>query len=222
MADTGIQQILLRHLAHYENAEQAFSPEGIEEMNRHLTELNGGKPHQPIYKVRKYEQADKYPVGQRNCKAAQFVEAEKGTNLYFAVYEAESEPHKRSFATIPLREAVLRLKKGLPVALETNMAGEKLKFVLSPLDLVYVPTPEDLARGQVQLPLDKKRIYKMVSSSGNQCFFVLANVASAIVDKYEFSSKNKMERSVTEEMEMIKEICLPLDVDRLGNVHLRQ
>lgn len=220
VADTGIQQILLRHLAHYENAEQAFSPEGIEEMNRHLTELNGGKPHQPIYKVRKYEQADKYPVGQRNCKAAQFVEAEKGTNLYFAVYEAESEPHKRSFATIPLREAVLRLKKGLPVALETNMAGEKLKFVLSPLDLVYVPTPEDLARGQVQLPLDKKRIYKMVSSSGNQCFFVLANVASAIVDKYEFSSLNKMERAVTGEM--IKEICLPLDVDRLGNVHLRQ
>lgn len=105
------------------------------------------------------------------------------------------------------------VEKGLPVALETNMAREKLKFVLSPLDLVYVPTPEDLARGQVQLPLDKKRIYKMVSSSGNQCFFVLANVASAIVDKYEFSSLNKMERAVTGEM--IKEICLPLDVDRL-------
>ena len=46
------------------------------------------------------------------------------------------------------------------------------------------------------------------------------NVASAIVDKYEFSSLNKMERAVTGEM--IKEICLPLDVDRLGNVHLRQ
>lgn len=34
VADTGIQQILLRHLVHYENAEQAFSPEGIEDMNK--------------------------------------------------------------------------------------------------------------------------------------------------------------------------------------------
>lgn len=220
VADTGIRQILLRHLDHYENAEQAFLPEGIEEMNRNIKDLNGGKPHQPIYKVRKYEQADKYPVGQRNCKAAQFVEAEKGTNLYFAVYEAESESYKRSFATIPLREVVSRLKEKLPEVPETNAAGAKLKFALSPLDLVYVPTPEDLKRGQVKLPLDKKRIYKMVSSSGSQCFFVLVNVSSAIVDKYEFSSLNKMERAVTGEM--IKEICLPLDVDRLGNVHLRQ
>lgn len=94
--------------------------------------------------------------------------------------------------------------------------------MLSPLDFVYVPTPEELKLGQVQLPLNKKRIYKMVSCSDARCFWVPVNVASAIVDKYEFSSKNKMERSVTEEMEIIKEICLPLDVDRLGNVHLRQ
>lgn len=95
-----------------------------------------------------------------------------------------------------------------------------MKFVLSPLDLVYVPTPEELKLGQVQLPLNKKRIYKMVSCSDARCFWVPVNVASAIVDKYEFSSLNKMERAVTGEM--IKEICLPLDVDRLGNVHLRQ
>lgn len=220
VADTGIQQILLRHLVRYENAEQAFSPEGIEEMNRHLTELNGGKPHQPIYKVRKYEQANKYPVGQRNCKAAQFVEAAKGTNLYFAIYEAESEPHKRSGITISLREAVSRLKKGLPAAPETNADGEKLKFVLSLLDLVYVPTSEDLAQGKVQLPLDKKRIYKMVSCTGDECHFLPANVAVPIVKKFEFFSLDKMASALTGEV--IKNVCLPLDVDRLGNVHLRQ
>lgn len=224
VADTGIQQILLRHLVHYENAEQAFSPEGIEDMNKNLKELNNGRPHQPIYKVRTYTQGVKSAVGQRNCKAAQFVNGAKGTNLYFAVYEGtegEVSESKRSFATFSLRDVLPCLKDGKPVIPEFDKKGKRLKFVLSPLDLVYVPTPEELKLGQVQLPLNKKRIYKMVSSNGIQCFFVLANVASAIVDNFEFSTQNnKMGRAVTGEM--IKEICLPLDVDRLGNVHLRQ
>ena len=223
VADTGIQQILLRHLVHYENAEQAFSPEGIEDMNKNLKELNNGRPHQPIYKVRTYTQGVKSAVGQRNCKAAQFVNGAKGTNLYFAVYEGtegEVSESKRSFATFSLRDVLPCLKDGKPVIPEFDKKGKRLKFVLSPLDLVYVPTPEDLKLGQVQLPLNKKRIYKMVSCSDARCFWVPVNVASAIVDKYEFSSLNKMERAVTGEM--IKEICLPLDMDRLGNVHLRQ
>lgn len=224
VADTGIQQILLRHLVHYENAEQAFSPEGIEDMNKNLKELNNGRPHQPIYKVRTYTQGVKSAVGQRNCKAAQFVNGAKGTNLYFAVYEGkegEVSESKRSFATFSLRDVLPCLKDGKPVIPEFDKKGKRLKFVLSPLDLVYVPTPEELKLGQVQLPLNKKRIYKMVSCSDARCFWVPVNVASAIVDNFEFSTQNnKMGRAVTGEM--IKEICLPLDVDRLGNVHFRQ
>lgn len=56
----------------------------------------------------------------------------------------------------------------------------------------------------------------MVSSSGNQCFFIGENVAKSIVDKVEFTSLNKAERATTGEM--IKETCLPIKVDRLGNV----
>ena len=56
----------------------------------------------------------------------------------------------------------------------------------------------------------------MVSSSGNQCFFVNNRVANTIVNKVEYSPLNKMERAVTGEM--IKEICIPIKVDRLGNV----
>ena len=61
ITDTGIQTILKRHLKHYVDDKgkcdcaAAFSPEGIAEMNEHLTELNGGKPHKPIYKVREKE-----------------------------------------------------------------------------------------------------------------------------------------------------------------------
>ena len=37
-----------------------------------------------------------------------------------------------------------------------------------------------------------------------------------IVDKYEFSPLNKMERAISNEM--IKEICIPVKVVRLGNI----
>lgn len=53
VTDTGIQKILLRHLEANDNKpELAFSPEGIEEMNKNIVQLNNGRFHQPIYKVR--------------------------------------------------------------------------------------------------------------------------------------------------------------------------
>ena len=119
VTDTGIQKILFRHLeANDNNAEQAFSPEGIEEMNKNILTLNNGKWHQPIYKVRVYEKADKFAVGQTGNKSSKFVEAAKGTNLFFAVYETEQEDkvtgkmvRKRTYATIPLNVVIDRQKR---------------------------------------------------------------------------------------------------------------
>ena len=138
VTDTGIQKILLRHLeANGDNADLAFSPEGIEAMNKNIIALNGGKYHQPIYKVRVYEKADKFAVGQTGNKSAKYVEAAKGTNLFFAIYETEQEDKdtgtlvkKRSYATIPLNVVIDRQKCGLPSAPE-NQNGKLPKFVLS-------------------------------------------------------------------------------------------
>ena len=66
------------------------------------------------------------------------------------------------------------------------------------------------------MPVNVDRIYKMVSATGNRCFFVKATVASPIIDKYEYSSMNKMERAITGEK--ITEVCVPVKVDRLGNI----
>ena len=223
VTDTGIQKILLRHLeANRNNAELAFSPEGIEAMNKNIIELNDGKWHQPIYKVRVYEKADKFAVGQTGNKSTKYVEAAKGTNLFFAIYETELEDKstgeiikKRSYATIPLNVVIDRQKQGLPSAPEDEN-GNLPKFVLSPNDLVYVPTKEEIVNGNITYPLDKTRIYKMVSCTGNQCFFIQSYASNIIVDKYEYSALNKMERAITGEM--IKEICIPIQVDRLGNI----
>lgn len=223
VTDTGIQKILLRHLeSKAGNPELAFSADGIDEMNRNLVQLNNGRFHQPIYKVRIYEKADKFAVGQKGNKSSKYVEAAKGTNLYFAVYETNSLNtetgkviKKRNYATIPLNVVMERLKQGLPPA-PADENGNEPKFVLSPNDLVYVPTLDEMNNEYIQNPIDFKRVYRMVSSSGYQCFFVRHNVASSIVDKFEFSSLNKMERALTGEM--IKEVCIPIKVDRLGNI----
>ncbi len=217
VADSAIQKIMLRHLEQHDGkAELAFSPDGIDEMNRNIVSLNDGKHHQPIYKVRVYEKAEKFAVGQTGNKSSKFVEAAKGTNLFFAVYEEDTFDKKtgevvkkRSYRTIPLNEAINKMKQGLPL-------DEKAAFILSPNDLVYVPTEEERKSSRVNMPLDKERIYKMVSSSKFQVYFVQERVAATIQDKFEFSPLNKMERALTGEM--IKEICIPIKVDRLGNI----
>ena len=159
ITDTGIQKILLRHLELKGNSpELAFSPDGIDEMNRNIAQLNNGKYHQPIFKVRVYEKGDKFAIGKKGNKASKFVEAAKGTNLYFAIYETEkwddsvgTYKKERKYETIPLNIVIERLKQGLsPAPADEN--GNEPKFVLSPNDLVYVPTADEIINNKI----DKK------------------------------------------------------------------
>lgn len=242
VTDTGIQKILIRHLeANGDDATLAFSPEGIEMMNKNIIALNDGKCHQPIYKVRVYEKADKFSVGQKGNKSTKYVEAAKGSNLFFAIYEAEHEDKesrilvkKRSYATIPLNVVIDRQKCGLsPVPEDEN--GNLPKFILSPNDLVYVPTKEEIANGKLSSFLNPIRIYKFVDSSVSTANFVphsSANILFSlpkdiaesfckgdglIQNEYGLGSpQSKNQRAITGEM--IKEICIPIQVDRLGNI----
>jgi CRISPR-associated endonuclease Csn1 len=59
-------------------------------------------------------------------------------------------------------------------------------------------------------------VYKVVSFSGNQIFFVRNDIANPIYNKMEFSSLNKMERAI--DGQMIKERCYKLQTTRLGNI----
>lgn len=226
VADSAIQKILLNHLsAHDGKAKTAFSPDGIDEMNRNIIELNDGKFHQPIFKVRVYEKAEKFAVGQQGSKKKKYVEAAKGTKLFFAIYAEERIDKNtgdivitRTYDTIPLNVVIDREKRGLSPAPE-NENGAKPKYVLSPNDLVYVPTEEERKAGKLRDPLDKERIYKMVSANKKQAFFIKSEVASTIIDKYEFSASNKQERALSGEM--IKEICIPISINRIGEITLR-
>jgi CRISPR-associated endonuclease Csn1 len=216
ITDMGIQKILMSYLtAKEDKPEVAFSPEGIEEMNRKIMELNDGKPHQPIHKVRVYEPiGSKFQIGYAGNKKAKYVEAAKGTNLFFAIYADENG--NRTFETIPLNIVIERLKQGLKEVPERNEGGHSLLFHLSPNDLVYVPTREDV---ESKAPVNTKnirpnRIYKMVSSSGNQCFFIPNNVASPIVQTRELGANNKSEKSW--DGIMIKQVGIKIMVNKIG------
>lgn len=232
VTDTGIQKILLAHLeAKGGNPELAFSPDGIDEMNRNIVALNKGKFHQPIVKVRVYEKAEKFAVGQNRNKATKFVEAAKGTNLFFAIFGTEKTNKEtgetetiRSYLTIPLNVMIDCQKKygsQWRNCIETYLQEQqlvtseaKLLFILSPNDLVYLPTKEELKEGINSI--DKSRIYKSVSFTGSRLYAIPFSVAKVIVDKTEFTQLNKVE--FTDDKSSIKEICLPIKVDRLGSV----
>lgn len=221
ITDSGIRKILLNHLDNYYNGDckAAFSPEGIEELNKNIKQLNGGKDHKPIRRVRILEPLGaKFSVGYEGAKAEKFVFADKGTNLFFAIYKTEDG--KREYASIPFYEAVERQKQGLPVAPDTNENGSILLFTLSPLDLVYMPDEEEnidlLDIKNLDTSKIYEKIYKFVSFTGNQAFFVPCVVAKPIANKSEFNALNKIE--LDDNGRSIKENCYKLDVDRLGNI----
>ncbi|HEV8081824.1 MAG TPA: HNH endonuclease domain-containing protein [Chitinophagaceae bacterium] len=231
ITDSGIQKIMLTHLEKYneekngkiiEHPELAFSPDGLNDMNKNIVELNGGKPHHPIYKVRTYEpKGNKFSVGHTGNKKDKYVEAAKGTNLFFAIYR--DEKGKRNYETIPLNLAIERQKQGLISVPETNEQGHQLMYHLSPNDLVYVPTDEErenmnsinfggLNKDQV------KRIYKIVSFTNNRLYAIPYSVAKSIIDKVEFSQLNKLESSL--DKQSLKDVCIKLKTDRLGDTKL--
>lgn len=241
VTDTGIKKILNKHVSQYidekgkERFDLAFSEEGLKKLNKNIVELNNGKNHHPIYKVRVYEVGKKFPVGDVGNKSKKYVEAEKGTNLFFAIYWNE-EMQRREYETIPLNEVIEHQKwrgtlnqeqqKTTPIIPIKKNKGELL-FYLSPNDLVYVPDEDEMvAAGNASLEKFSKkpadRIYKMVSSTGPECHFVRNDIAK-LIKSYDSKSKsgelgslNKLETDM--EGNRIKERCWKLEADRLGNI----
>jgi CRISPR-associated endonuclease Csn1 len=241
VTDSGIRKIVEKHLINYidekgkERFDLAFSTDGLDELNKNITVLNNAKFHHPIYKVRIFEEGKKFQVGIMGSKNKKYVEAAKGTNLFFAIYWNE-EKQKREFETIPLNEVIEFQKwratlpkeeqKTTPMIPVNNEKG-KFLFSLSPNDLVYVPTEDELINPELLdfSEISKEQassIYKMVSSTGAECHFV-QNHVSTLIKTYdaktkvgEFGSLNKMETDFNGAR--IKECCWKIVTDRLGNI----
>ncbi len=185
---------------------EAFTGEGLEELAK--------KVSKPIYKVTIYEE-----VGSKTEFKGKLVEADKGTNLYFAIYENLNDPTDRIInaeSSIPLLEVIERKANNLPIVDEKE--GYKT-ILLSPNDVVYVPEPEEnikLIDWKNEKQKISERIYKVVSFSKSQIFFIPHFVSSPLIQADELGANNKSETSW--DGQMIKKICIKIKMDRLGNI----
>lgn len=193
-----------------EHPEIAFTPEVIEKMNtpENLRRLNINKKgeeknHKPIYKVRTYtgfgNQRALNEENKQSVKSKQYVINDAGSNLYLGFYERTyiddngEKTRERKFRDIGLMELIETLKQDKdnrhhPVTdkiYDENQNEYIRAFTLSPLDLVYVPTEEEienpslvqfknLSNEQIQ------RIYKYVDGSEDIANFVPYAVSKPI------------------------------------------
>lgn len=238
ITDKSIQKILESHLQHYLNKDGkkqfdlAFNADGVEELNKNIQDLNNGKNHQPIYKVRLYEVGSRFRVGCSGNKKDKYVEAAKGTNLFFAIYW-DKEKKKRVYDTIPLNEVIEHQKwratiknkeerNNIPIIPTSNTKGEFM-FFLSPNDLVYVPMDEEIENTNLVDfdNLSKEQVSRVMTVndfSGVTCYFSPNSFAKAISPKEidtSFDSKTAKYEGMS-----IKDRCWKLKVDRLGNIKM--
>jgi len=221
------------------NPQLAFSPDGIKELNDNIIELNNGKFHHAIRKVRMADaMGTKFSVSEEGQKSTKYVVTAGGSNAFCGFYQKGTD---RKFHIPTLRESVESLKEGYEPCPSTHPddSSFKLLFVLNPSDLVYVPTDEE--RGNTNLVdfknLKKEqvnRIYKFTDGSGTTMNFTPANVANLL-----FNMSNNDQRKVGIKLPIqnelglgspqsknqnsldgvqIKSICWKLKVDRIGNI----
>lgn len=147
-----------------EHPEIAFTPEEIEKMNipDELRKLNNGNAHKSIRKVKITRGFGKQrPLNEEDensVKFRQYVVSDSGSNLYLGFYERSyfddngKKISERRFKDIGLMELIETLKQDiskrqnpLPNKIYDDQLNEyDLKFVLSPLNLVYVPTDDEI------------------------------------------------------------------------------
>ncbi len=206
-AHSWLARLLHDHLTSFNNKpEEAFKGEGLDILNK------AAGP--PINKVTVYED-----IGKKIPFKGKLVEADKGSNLFFVIYESLSDRSRiiNESSSVPLLEAIERFTNQLPIADEKP--GYKT-IVLSPNELVYVPEEGENIKaidwgGEIRKIHD--RIYKVVSFSKAQCFFIPHFVSKPLDENgKELGSNNKSERAWNGEM--IKNVCVKIKVDRLGNI----
>lgn len=229
------------------NPQFAFSPDGVEIMNSNIQLLNKGKLHKPIYQVKLKQALGKmFPVSENRDseKNKRYVVAEAGSNAFCGVYQ--SKEGERKFIVPSLKENIENLKQGnipCPEYIFDENNEYHLVFMLSPNDLVYVPTIEELNSSVAISFIDKERIYKFRDASINNKGGVQVNFApyryakliwqndKGIVYGEENSQKLKGEITITTDKDksqnainenvagvQIRSRCWKLVVDRLGNI----
>lgn len=246
ITDTGIQKILLAHLFQEKrDPTTAFSPDGIERMNKNIRQLNNGKQHQPIKKVRVWTKGEKFSLTEKGSKSKKFYNGDDGKNIHYIIY-TQGDGIDRNYLVVELQVSVECQKKfgkqwkehledflkSYGKDIEKKRPGllpenAHILEILSPGDIVYmshldqIPTPEQI---------EPSRLYRIRSFDEGHFYCIPINVANVILSKKEFGSKDKTQKHIVfnrpandntqgnDSDNMIRNHCIPVQIDRLGNI----
>lgn len=189
---------------------KAFSNVGLEILAK--------KTGRSITKVTIYEKKD-----ESSKFGKQYVETDAGSNVYFVMYENQKTKERGGFKSIPTHKAIEKIIKGELVAEDRDGFN---KIILSPGDLVYVPTKEQKDnKSEIDWNNKKEiseRIYQVRKFSKKQCYFLKSRISDLIIPYEskskigEYGSQNLSEKS-DDDLKII-DFCIKLKVDRLGNI----
>lgn len=219
-----IPNMLHKHLQEYEKKKlgsaEAFSNEGLEQ----LTKKNNGMPITTVT-ILDGKLNDEH---RDNLFGNKYMEPDAGSIAYFIIYENEITKQRTEMYSLSTHKALKRIRQGEPIA--DRRKGYKT-IILSPNDLVYVPTVDEwerIKRGERNVIQwdDKKaisnRIYRMVSA--DDAFFVHHHISKPIIPynrkekiKGEIDWNDKSKKTMDGEM-VIAHCCIKIAVDRLGNI----
>jgi CRISPR-associated endonuclease Csn1 len=193
-----------------QDSSKAFSNEGLE-----ILAKKTGRPITKLTICEKKDESSKF--------GKQYLETDAGSNIYFVIYENQKTYEREGFKSIPTHKAIEKIIKGELVA-EDRMDFNKI--ILSPGDLVYVPTIEQIKHKSKIDWNNKKdiseRIYQVRKFSKKQCYFLKSRISDMIIPYDseskigEYGSQNLSERS-DDDLKII-DCCIKLKVDRLGNI----
>lgn len=227
-----LAKLLREHLSSYNNKpNEAFSGEGMEVLTK-----RAGKPISTVT-IMDGNLKDK---SQDNIFNKKYMETDAGAIAYFIIYENEITKERTEMYSLATHKAIERKVQGKSLA--DKKEGCKT-IILSPNDLVYVPTEDQLKNIKANEPNpidwnDKKaisqRIYKLVRSSGKYCYFI-PNYISKLILPYDgkigeiesqnysektivYPRKDKNGKEIIENKLLIKECCIKINIDRLGNI----
>lgn len=228
--NNAFNNLFLRHINEYKNdPKEAFSAEGLDKLNeKAIADPKIGKPIKSITRL------DGTVEDEDMFNGASF-ETDKGAMAYFIMYENQKTKEREypaPWPSIPTHKVIEKIVQGISIS-ETREGFDTI--ILSPGDLVYVPSKEESEKIKTGTKIEKaipwedrkylkERIYKIVSFSKKDLLCVKANISDPIIPtnikekiKGEIDWHNKstttMESDIT-----IKDVCIKLKVDRLGNI----
>jgi len=195
-----------------EALKEAFSDEGLEALDKKVG-----------MKIRMVTKLDGKIEGSKKIQLRHQL-VQSANNPYFVFYENEITKERSGDTSISTYDLIQKKLKNEPILERKD--GCKI-ITLQSNDLVYVPTKEEIEKETIDWS-DKKhiaeRLYRVNDFSKTDIYFKPNTFAKAIKSKELHTSfDDKCSRIITHgksesENIMIKDVCIKVETDRLGNI----